>query len=173
MYVSEDKFEFLERWKEKGEDYDLDDLSNCFDAFFAAYVPFNFIYDFIAHNSPSIAGNKTIPVKVPRIFLGSKAIASDSEIKANATKIQKLGEAGRLNLKNPRWDLKQIEKLASNDPEQFSSGVLEIMYGIRCNLFHGEKPIEERQQLILTPCVRILLRLNDLMIEKLHTNQAG
>ena len=173
MYVSEEKFDFLMRWKEKGESYNLDDLSDCFDAFFSAYVPFNFIYDFLAHNSPPIKDKKNIPVKVPRIFLGSKAIASDSEIKSNATIIQDLGARGLLNLEHFRWDERQLNKLSSNDPEQYSSGVLEILYKVRCNMFHGEKPVKESQKQILIPCVKIMRRLNDLMTEKLQMNQAG
>ena len=171
MYVSEDKFDFLERWMEKATDYDLNDLSGCFDAFFTAYVPFNFIYYFIAHNSTHNLDKKEIPVKIPRRFLGSEAIASDSEIKESAIEIQKFAEKGLLDLKTIEWDKKQIKKLSSNDPEQFSSGALEIIYGIRCNLFHGEKPIEERQQRILIPCIKIIRRLNDLMVTKLRADQ--
>ena len=172
MYVSEDKFYFLDRWKKKGLSYDLNDVSQCFDAFFTAYVPFNFLYDFLAP-SISITESNKIPIKVPKIFLSPQVIASDDEIKASVNVIHQLGEAGCLNLKNPRWDKKQIEKLSSNDPMQFSSGVLEIIYGIRCNMFHGEKPVEERQKRILIPCVRILRRLNDLMGDKLRENQIG
>jgi len=45
--------------------------------------------------------------------------------------------------------------------------LLEIVYQIRCNTFHGQKRFEESQRQILDPCIRILERLNDMMITKL------
>ena len=105
----------------------------------------------------------------------ASVIAEDTEIRSNIDDVKELLIPDRFYIRSreSEWDHEQIKKLSSDDSDQYCEGVLGILYGIRCNIFHGEKPVEEPQKQILIPCVKIMRRLNDLMIEKLHTNQAG
>lgn len=53
-------------------------------------------------------------------------------------------------------DLKLKDKLVSQSPKEQAEGILELIYHVRCNLFHGEKRFNPRQEDFLKPIVRIL-----------------
>jgi hypothetical protein len=65
--------------------------------------------------------------------------------------------------------LKLEEKLTSQLTKEQAEGILELIYHVRCNLFHGEKMFNPRQEDFLMPIVKILhstvqelyIRLND------------
>jgi hypothetical protein len=115
-------------------------------------------------------GDEKRAIKVPKKFLGAEVIAMDGEIRNNANAIKVLLEDSTFYIRGAVWDRARIDKLNSNDPEQWSKGILEIVYKIRCNTFHGQKSFQESQKNILIPCIRILQRLNDMMIRKLAPN---
>ena len=107
--------------------------------------------------------------KAAKKFLGAHAIFADPVIRQNGDKIRTLIEAKTFYIRDKVWDSKKVEKLNSADPEQWVKGLLEIIYGIRCNTFHGQKAFDERQSAILDPCIGVIERLNDILIEKIHT----
>ena len=173
MYISQDKVEFLERWTQKGEAYDLDDLSDCFDAFFTIFVIYNFLYNLVAHHHGLRDHDRKKATEVVRELLGVEVIAGDQIIKSNAAIVLQFISEGSFFLKawDSDFDSTQIKNLASDQTEEFSEGILQVLYEIRCTMFHGEKPMEESQKDILIPCVEILRRLNDLMVTKLRADQ--
>lgn len=174
MNIPDDMVEFLLRWEAKGRRYNFKNLVDCFDGFFTAFVLYNLLYDLLCAQNEAeyrYRGDEERATNVARKFLGAAAIAEDAGIRTNACAIKRLVESGIFYIRESAWDAARIEKLRSNDPEQWSKGLLEIVYKIRCNTFHGRKSFQESQRDILIPCIKILRRLNDMMIEKLAPNQ--
>lgn len=170
MRLPQDTLDFLLRWQKKNKHYDYNNLVNCFDGFFTAFVLYNLLYDLLcSQNGPNynIKGNEERAIKAARKYLGASTIAADEDIRSNASVIRRLIESRTFYIRDHIWDAARIEKLRTGDPEQWSIGVLEIVYKIRCNLFHGQKSFQENQREILIPCIKILERINDLIIERI------
>jgi hypothetical protein len=55
--------------------------------------------------------------------------------------------------------------MQSPDFEEKVEGILETIYQVRCNLFHGEKSFAPHQKMILLPCIVILEEINDVIFE--------
>lgn len=173
MSLPADTLKFILRWRAKGHQYNMNNLTDCFDGFFTAFVLYNLLYNLVcARNESDYPYDKDEDraTKAPKKFIGADIIAADAEIRGNANIIKGLIENGAFYIRETTWDCARIVKLNSNDPEQWSKGILEIVYKIRCNTFHGQKSFSQSQKDILIPCIKILQRLNDMMIEKLAPN---
>ena len=169
MRVASDIFDFIKRWREKTKDYGAEDLAHVFDHFFSAFVLYNYLYVQITEiENYGFEYDRERATKSIRKYLGSKAVADDSVIKENAGVIKELISVGTFYIRDTHWDSKRITKLNSPDEETWSKGVLEIIYQIRCNTFHGRKNFAEKQKEILIPCIRIIERLNDLVIDTIE-----
>lgn len=169
MTVPKDTLEFIQRWKRKGQRYSLDCLEHYFDRFFTAFVLYNFFYETIGSKlQPNWKKDQEKASKVAKRFLGAGRIFADPVIRQNGDKIRSLIEAETFYIRDKTWDAHRIKMLTPTDPEQWVNGLLEIIYGIRCNMFHGQKEFDESQKAILDPCIAVIERLNELFIEKLH-----
>ncbi len=69
------------------------------------------------------------------------------------------------------WDKERARRLEFTNSEEWAKSVLDILYQIRCNLFHGSKPFSEDQRVILIPCIHILETINDLLIKEIAPGQ--
>jgi len=65
-------------------------------------------------------------------------------------------------------DLKLKEKLVSQCTKEQIEGVLELIYHVRCNLFHGEKTFNPRQENFLRPIVEILQSIVEELYARLN-----
>ena len=57
---------------------------------------------------------------------------------------------------------------SSNDDSEIFRTILELIYKVRCNMFHGDKEHTHNQITILNPLCRILDNINSIVLEKLH-----
>jgi hypothetical protein len=174
MHIPQDIIEFVLRWRRKGQRYNYDRLEDCFDGFFTAFVLYNFLYDLICDYERSRfpqTGDRKRATEVVRQFLGSDALSSDPNIRAHALAIKGTVESGTLYVRDAVWDAKRVRSLGSSDPVEWAQSVLDILYQIRCNTFHGSKSFNEDQRVILIPCIRILEAVNDMLIERTAPNQ--
>jgi nickel-dependent lactate racemase len=96
-------------------------------------------------------------------------IFNDRAIKEDAGKITNLISNGTFYIRETAWDSERIEKLDSQDEETWSKGLLEIIYQIRCNTFHGAKSFTDNQKRILIPCIKIVERINGMVIDKIKS----
>lgn len=175
MHVPEDIVKFMMRWRMKSRHYNYNGLTDCFDGFFSAFVLYNFLYDLICdYNQAEYpqAGDRRRATEVALQFLGGTTIAADVDIRTNAFAIKGLIEGSTFYIRETAWDRHKLERLASNDNEEWAIGLLDIIYQIRCNTFHGRKSFQEEQKDILVPCIRILERLNDMIIGKIAPNNS-
>ena len=177
MKIASHTFEFIERWRQKGLDYSLDEYSsNYYDRFFTGFVLYNFLYNKI---------NKCLCLKVKKdsekaiaaakAFLTSEAIFRENAIKTMGNEIRHLIETKEFYV----WDKiadkadrneQAVEQMYSSESDAWVNGLLKIIYGVRCNMFHGEKDFLGNQKKILKPCICVIEKLNDLIIQKFQND---
>lgn len=170
MSAPRDIVAFILRWRKKSEKYNYDKLTDCFDGFFSVFVLYNFLYDYICQEDEDRypeTGDRQRSIQVARRFLGADLIATDQDIRRSADQLKSLVMQEVFYLRGATWDSARVAGLDSTDNEQWVKCLLEVLYQIRCNTFHGRKPFHEKQKRILLPCIAILRRINDLMIDKL------
>lgn len=69
----------------------------------------------------------------------------------------------------PDKDKKLSKKLKSSGVGQISDAILEMIYEVRCNLFHGRKCIDSVQEDLLNPLSNILEELVQKIYDKLDS----
>ncbi len=175
MHVPQDIIEFSLRWRRKGQQYKYDKLEDYFDGFFTAFVLYNFLYELICDYDPSHfpqTGDRQRATEVAIRFLGSEAIASNQRIRTHTLEIKDAVESRNFYVRDTVWDNNRVKSLESRDAGQWAKNMLEIIYQIRCNTFHGSKSFAWEQRTILLPCIRILEAVNDMLIEKVDPSLA-
>lgn len=63
--------------------------------------------------------------------------------------------------------LKQVLS-APKDDSEFLKTILELIYDVRCNMFHGDKDHTHNQIIILNPLCRILDNINSIVLKMFH-----
>jgi len=171
--MNEDLKKFYDRWMHKTNEYDTQELSDCFDKFVSLYISYNALYGNIARENGHLNRNgrpndyematSTIKRYFPfRDFCNNKNVSSAIE------KLCKIVEKGNFYIRHPVVDRELIRKSRSTDHKEKTKGILEFVYFIRCNLFHGEKSFTKRQKQVLLPCITILEELNKAVYESLR-----
>ena len=167
---------FADSWRGKAQAYPVDDLGGAFDRFFTLYVVFNRLY---AEATYRLAHRGRLNLREPFPdsraaqdyviqFCGAETLTRTWEEKENtAAAIREIAE----HLQNERFALKlnpmtgdrQPEKdhalvaaLQSRSRNQRAKGVLEALYAIRCNMFHGQKGFEIAQLALLRPAITLM-----------------
>ena len=153
--------------------YHLDDnLSNYFDRFVTGFILFNCLYNELnKFLCLELKADNKKAVVVARVFLNSKTIQDETIIFSKGNEILRMIMAKEFHIWNKDTDHQHpaVIQLASSKSEEWVTGLLKIIYGIRCNMFHGEKDFSGNQIKILTPCILVIEKLNEMIIEKLKT----
>jgi len=166
MNVPKDILDFAERWQEKTTHYGSESLADVFDHFFSAFVLYNFLYNQITEGeSYNFDSDEERATKSIRKYLGAEMIFNDPVIRDNAERIKTLISNGTFYIRDSAWDSQRIKKLESPDKETWGKGLMEMIYKIRCNTFHGSKRFAENQKNILIPCINIIERVNSMVVE--------
>jgi len=193
MALSPEFVDFYRRWMEKANNHGRDDLSDYFDKFFSLFIAFNRLYaeaTFIlarkgepelAHRAsfPDAAAAKTYVLK----YLGSRYFVEKLEQNREAkVAIETLrGLIGsRFNIKlnmvtgdrQPEKDEELLRKLKSRGFNQKGEAVLDLLYSVRCNMFHGHKGFQEVQIDLLKPISCVLKATNEIVYEKLSSDHS-
>lgn len=105
-------------------------------------------------------------------MLTSEAILAERTVKNCSDEILNLIQQKQFYVWKEQSDCQSepVKKLSSPNPNEQIDGLLEIIYGVRCNMFHGEKAFDGSQKQILKPCIHVIEKLNDLIIEKIKTD---
>jgi hypothetical protein len=162
---------FCERWLQKATVYDTAQLQDAFDKFFTLFVAFNRLYFHTAQVAgrdgtredrrnatrffPKVVGHQ-------RIF---QAIMSDDGKDLQIMR-QLIGPEGSFFLIAADRDTPHsvqnddlYRRLGNDSPCIVVEALLEYIYQVRCNMFHGEKSFEDQQLILLLPCLRSLERV--------------
>jgi hypothetical protein len=167
---------FCDNWRAKARAYAVDDLGGAFDRFFTSYVVFNRLY---AEATYRLARRGHLNLREPFPdsraaqdyviqFCGAEMLTrtweGNGETSAAIDQIQDHLINHRFALKlNPMNGDRQPDKddalaaaLRSRSRNQRAKGVLEALYAVRCNMFHGQKGFELAQLALLRPAIALL-----------------
>ena len=176
MALSPQLREFCDNWRGKARAYAVDDLGGAFDRFFTSYVVFNRLYVEATYRLASRSA-----VRLREAFPDSRA-AQDYVIQycgaavltaswegnaSTAAAIHQIAEhlrERRFALKldpvtgqrRHHKDIALAAALESRGHGQRAKAVLEALYAIRCNMFHGRKGFEVGQLALLRPAIALL-----------------
>lgn len=187
--ISYELHEFCERWFQKARRYNEVSLDECFDRFFSLYIVYNRLYAELALSLaraketrlPFISDSRAAKDYV-QSYLGTNniwsAIQNDHECERAVGTIRELldGEVFAIKLDRlrgdpmPDEDRKLLKAIEGNSTSHKVRALLDIVYSIRCNMFHGHKGFDKIQIEILTPVNTLLDKLASLLYEKLSSD---
>lgn len=186
---------FHANWRAKADAYANGTLGGAFDRFFTLFVIYNRLYAEatfnLARSGQLKLGNRTsFPDRAGATghvaqFLGAEAVIESLESKPeSAAAIQSViallsGPVGghrfavRLDMiygnPQPAADLELLNKFRSQSRGERGLAVLEFLYAVRCNLFHGHKSFEPVQIEIMRPANVLLDCIIELLFSRLNT----
>jgi hypothetical protein len=177
-------YAFINRWLEKADGYDDNELAQLFDKFFTLYVVFNALYDEAFHQ---MAGEGQVtsqdrPEKERAVtqvarFLGHDELASQLRpFTKEISQVENIIRERRFyfNVTGSRresdWNADQAlaSGLKSLDSRECCESILTLIYRTRCNMFHGQKEYDADQESVLRPMNIFLRRVIDILMEKLR-----
>lgn len=190
--ISQELHDFCERWFKKAQGYQGQSIQDCFDKFFTLFIVYNRLYAELTLSwartgrielrgrNPSLPDAKAAKEYVHR-YLGTNHIWSNLQndvCQQAINKIRKLLKNRVFVIKLDRLrgeprreeDLKLLEDLRSESQDRKVRALLDIIYSVRCNMFHGHKGFDSVQTEILVPVTILLDKLAVLLYEKLSSD---
>lgn len=176
---------FCDRWIGKAEAYRSNDLEDLFDRFFTLFVAYNRFYSAAAEmyrktldarQATMRQGDRQEATTIMARLIGqprlSDAIQETPAVGYSCEIIAGLLENRQFFLHSDRGtkepDLARDAKLADGLRKRTVLAVLQCLYQIRCNIFHGEKEFAPRQAQLLIPAITLLEAIVGLSREVLH-----
>ncbi len=191
--ISQELREFCERWFQKARGYQGQSIRECFDKFFTLFIVYNRLYAELtlswartgriklSGRNPSLPDAKAAKEYVHR-YVGTNHIWSnlqnDDQCQLAVSTIRKLLENQVFVIKldrlrgepRPEEDKKLLEDLRSENRHREVGALLDIIYSVRCNMFHGHKGFDSVQTEILVPVNLLLDKLTVLLYERLSSD---
>ena len=190
MSVNPEFSRFIQSWLQKAEGIELTDSNAYFDRFFTLYVVYNRLYaeaTFILARGghPDLSRRTSFPDKDAATryisqFLGSgallEALDADPLAKQSMLAVETLIERNDFSIKlhmvtgNRQWakDQALLTALRSTERNVRATAILETIYAIRCNMFHGHKEFHPIQTEILIPVIVIMEKVIMLLRHKIE-----
>jgi hypothetical protein len=187
MTISEELSQFYSNWIAKADGYDTD-VIGCLDRFFSLYVIFNRLYaeatfSLVRAGSLNLSGHfpdRKASQEYLLQFIGAHAflerLQADPGIGALNEICACLRDARfyvKLHMvtgeRQPTEDQQLLCRLESSNEGHRAGAILETLYAIRCNTFHGHKGCQPVQIEILRPVNTILKRTIQITYEKLQS----
>lgn len=163
---------FCERWLQKAAHYDDQTLDGAFDKFFSVFVAFNRLYSHVCLRSGRvIKGDRNQATRGFVSIVGSQrllAALGDSGGPQDLTTLADLIAPGGpfYLISDGITDQPDVsrnrevhQRLQSPSAATRATAVLEYLYLVRCNMFHGSKDFDNRQLQIIQPATRCLERI--------------
>ena len=167
-----------ERWIKKSDGYDEGETVYVFDKFFTLFVTYNSIYFnatiyLISQGKigKNRTGDKDSATKNMNDFIGTKELYNKLvSLESEVVKILDcIGSPFYISTErdNITPDVEEDERLVNNiknkfnlsnvnEQRKFNISLLTLIYGVRCNMFHGKKRLSSLQDNILKPMNKIL-----------------
>ena len=193
MPLSPEFIGFYTSWVQKAREYTNDDVRNCFDKFFTFFVIYNRLYaeatfclaqtegsGIIIANRDSFPDTRAAKIYVAN-YLGAKVLITglqaDQNCVAAIKTLKDLLREHRFYIKldlvtgnrQPEEDASLLSRLEENNCAVRAGAILDTIYSIRCNLFHGQKSFHETQLELLRPITIVLERVCHLLWQKLSS----
>lgn len=188
--ISVELRDFCSRWQNKAESHNSNNLQGCFDRFFTLFVIYNRLYSELAvfyvksnpnkHRYPSDGWAAKTNVQN---YLGARYILRNLESEPFCLEaleeIINVLESGVFIIKIEPFsgkiksdaNSKLIENLKSDISCVRVHAILDVIYSIRCNMFHGQKDYESVQMNLLNPASVLLERISRLLFYKMSNDE--
>jgi hypothetical protein len=195
MSLNQEFKDFVRNWLNKADSIVLADLSTYFDKFFTLYVVYNRLYGEVTFTLSragqiNISNRTSFPDRQAATsyvvkFVGSTRLIStidnDPEIAHALDRVIKLIERGDFSIQldmvtgNPQRqkDLELLSRLRSTSRDDRANAILELIYSIRCNMFHGHNGFNKVQIGLLDPSIVLLRRVIVLLSDELANATLG
>jgi hypothetical protein len=176
---------FCERWIDKADAYRSNSLEDLFDRFFTLFVAYNRFYSAAAdlhratinpRHALLLQGDRREATNVMSQLIrqsrfadamnGNPAIATACQDISTLLRERRFFLHSVRGMKEP--DRARDSKLADGLHNHSLLSVLECLYQIRCNIFHGEKEFAPRQAELLAPAITLLEAIVSLSRGALH-----
>lgn len=189
--ISQELRGFCERWFQKARGYQGQSIQECFDRFFTLFIVYNRLYAELtlswARTGRIQLRGRSLPdekaaTQYVHSYLGTNHIWSnlqnDDQCQQAVSTIRNLLENQVFVIKldrlrgEPRQeeDLDLLNDLRSDNKWRKVSALLDIIYSVRCNMFHGHKGFDSVQTEILVPVTILLDKLPVLLYERLSSD---
>ncbi len=181
--------QFHQRWRQKAAGYGDVETRDWFDRFFSLYVVFNALYteaalDLERNGLITLDSTRGIPddrasQEYVVQYVGAKALVKaltdDPAVTAALAQIEQFLQQHTYHFRLNRLtgnaqdaeDERILVDLQSNDTNAKACSVLEVLYCVRCNMFHGHKMFEPVQVDLLRPVIIILAKVIDIIHARL------
>jgi hypothetical protein len=188
MALSRQLKEFHSRWMAKARHRGQPSLRQSFDRFFTLYVVFNSLYVEVTFR---LASQGCVKIENRNRFPDSEAAqeyvvqflgaghllqelnnepASQAALESIKTHVCGGSFFFKLNMMTgeaqPDEDADLCHRLTSTNRNAQASAILETLYAIRCNMFHGRKGFNPVQQDLLDPLNVVLERIIEILYMK-------
>jgi hypothetical protein len=168
----------------------LDETMLAFEKFFSLFVAFNILYSHAAIKleEPNPREDKKHATRTFALWVGHEVILSNLD--ANPVSVQDLATLRGLIQRTaqanapfflfwlpgtdgiPKSDVSKnsqlCQRLVSDQPVLRAEAILEYLYMVRCNIFHGTKALVRSQLEMLEPSIRCLEQIVELGMGKLR-----
>lgn len=182
MKMDEYFVSFYNDWNSKVNNIVGNDLSNVFDRFMTLFVIYNSLYNQVPERliqngifiSDRIQDNKAATDLVVK-FVGADSLITllrnhHNEINIIIDLIQnhEFNIKLKFGLPQRNSDLQILENLRSTNYIKKSTAILQVIYYVRCNLFHGHKSFKEQQRILVEPLTTVLKSINTILFNTLN-----
>lgn len=164
---------FCDRWIAKADTYRCDNLDDLFDRFFTLFVSYNRLYSASAELYRATRNSRqqimfqgdrreatTVMARLIKQPRFTDVVWVNPVIANSCTTIAELLLNRQFFLHSVRGtrapDHARDARLAAGLQKHSLLEVLECLYQIRCNIFHGEKEFAPRQARLLVPAIALL-----------------
>jgi len=183
--LSQYLIDFYNGWTQKANEINGNDLSSIYDRFITSFIVYNNLYNQVPKELVSrgvslpnrLYDSKKATDYVVR-YIGGTDFIQELEDRENAEDINKLiriidEETFHIKLnhegeKQRSKDLEILSKLRSSSKTKKAIGILQVIYYVRCNMFHGNKMFIEYQRSLIVPLTNILTNVNIILYKELR-----
>ncbi|MCL0019113.1 hypothetical protein MKT11_008535 [Providencia rettgeri] len=184
--------EFYAHWLEKSDGYKDETISSYFNKSFSLFVLYNKLYaeaTFILNRRGEIEVNQSrgfpdrrgatsyAPQYIGHVIL-NEALNNDRDCSESINELIRLiiNENFYIKLKlfdgtrQPEKDMELVSNIQSDDVVTRVEGILDLIYSVRCNMFHGNKNYQQVQIELLKPVTIILRKVIEVLYTKLSSD---
>ena len=189
MAVTHEFEQFYVRWIAKANRYTMNTLGDCFDKFFTLFVTYNRLYVsatfLLRQRDPAMAkkwtsfpDGKAATDYVLQYISSSefmKKIEENQEVVNAIVRIMDLIQRERFYIKldmvtgdrQRNKDLELLKALGSRSRNTRAKAILQVLYNIRCNMFHAHKALHPVQMDLLRPAIVVLQEVVRMLHDKM------
>jgi len=162
-----EKIEIAKRWLKKSKKYTSGNVEDVMDKFFSLYVAYNAMYSKFSQGNNDDRACATTRMAD---YLKSENITILNDCESTIKEMIKPVEDGIFYIygNHSSDDYKKDSVIIQKIKEDINNyrSILNFIYGIRNNMFHGDKQIIAEQVQLLNPANEVLEKLLDALIQK-------